>query len=159
MMSCGRIPKKDGIPSYVCEKFVEHKDSITVLRSEPLLFRSMLAFLIHVPNGLNTGAKAEAVIASVRANVDDDYQWTLTYNRMVQCKEREYALIPCKSNTFFDKENLLGTMNVEFLHEEGVGDGLIRELFDLLSKDLFLGQLDSLSVRYLKKSVSTAKFS
>ena len=59
-------------------------------------------------------------------------------------KEREYALTSLVNQIHsFDKEIFLGTMNVEFLHEEGVGDGLIRELFDLLSKDLFLGPVDS----------------
>ena len=136
--------KKGGIPLYVCEKFVQHKDSITViLRSEPMLLRSVLAFLIHVPNALTTGAKVEAVISSVRANTDDDLQWTLTYNRMTSCiEDRNYALNSLVNQIVScDNESILGIINVEFVHEEGVGDGLIRELFDLLSKNLFLAPI------------------
>ena len=72
----------------VCKRFVTHRKSIMViLRSEPFLLRTVLSFLMHIPNALALGAKVEAIISSLRIKVriydEDEHQWTVRYNRML----------------------------------------------------------------------------
>jgi hypothetical protein len=152
------IEKKKKIPESVCKRFVNHRDAIMVmLRSEPLLLRSVLTFLAHIPNALALGAKAETVILAARRRVhiyeEDEHQWTLRFNRLADNENDAKFAMESIANQIvsLDKESILGHMNVEFIGEQGIGDGLTREFIDLISTDLFLKPVGTSNIPLFEK--------
>eukprot|EP00505_MAST-04D_sp_SCG-Rhode-Island_P002267 Stramenopile-MAST_4_protein_2267 len=133
-----RITKLE-IPPVVADVLVLHKKSLMVMvQSEPVLAQSVLDILLKVPSAVSTGVKVEAIIAAIRRDRDggEEYSWPLRINRMVDMTtvmETVVQQIVC-----IPPRGLVGTLNVEFEGEDGIGDGPVREFFDLMSKQLLL---------------------